>query len=179
MNNKKLKRTISLNLLLSSHQYDYPLERKKPKLSRAWNWSVQYWLGPHLMADPCMCTPFEPRLHPDLWQASGARRDLRQASGARLPSHPSPTQLLAKLCRAERLHQDLHCTDLNYIDPSINVKLYDYIKLQTRSSSSSISPIKTSSRSTSTRSFTAADKNPAAAVIFDRRRRLRQDPPPP
>jgi hypothetical protein len=30
----------------------------------------------------------------------------------------------------ERLHrQDLHCIKPDYIDPNINVKLYDYIKL--------------------------------------------------
>jgi hypothetical protein len=37
-------------------------------------------------------------------------------------------------------HQDLHCIKPDYIDPNINVKLYDYIKLQARFSSSSTSP---------------------------------------
>jgi hypothetical protein len=109
------------------------------------------------------------------------------------------------LHRAERLHQhrDLHYIKPDYItDLNINVKLYDYIKLQARFLSSSTSPTKTSPRSTSTWSSAAADKNPAAAaydktrrrrdlrsppppttkpaaaVIFDHRRRLRQDPPP-
>jgi hypothetical protein len=67
----------------------------------------------------------------------------------------------------------------DYIDLNINVKLYDYIKTTSRSSLSSTSPTQTSLRSTSTWSSAIADKNPAAAVIFDRRRRLRQDPPPP
>jgi hypothetical protein len=88
---------------------------------------------------------------------------------------PDANQLLAR----HRLYQDLHCIKPDYIDPNINIKLYDYIKLQARFSSSSTSPTKTSPRSTSTWSFAAADKNPAAAVISDRRRRLRQDPPPP
>jgi hypothetical protein len=48
-----------------------------------------------------------------------------------------------------------------------------------RSSSSSTSSTQTSPRSTSTWSSAVADKNPVAAVIFDRRRRLRQDMPPP
>jgi hypothetical protein len=31
----------------------------------------------------------------------------------------------------ERLHrQDLHCIKPDYIDPNINIKLYDYIKLR-------------------------------------------------
>jgi hypothetical protein len=64
-------------------------------------------------------------------------------------------------------------------DPRINVELYDYFKLRSRSSSSSTSPTQISPRSSFTWSSVAADKNPAAAVIFDRRRRLRQDPPPP
>jgi hypothetical protein len=82
--------------------------------------------------------------------------------------------------QAERLikHQDLHCIKPDYIDPKMNIKLYDYIKLQARFSSSSTLPTKTTPRSTSTWSFPVADKNPAAAVIFDHRRRLRQDPPP-
>jgi hypothetical protein len=74
---------------------------------------------------------------------------------------------------------DLHCIKPDYIDQNINVKLYGYIKLQARFSSSSTLPTKTSPRSTSTWSFATTDKNPAAAVIFDRRRRLRQDSPPP
>jgi hypothetical protein len=68
---------------------------------------------------------------------------------------------------------------LDYINLNINVKLYDYIKPQARFSLTSTSLIQTSPRSTSTWSSAAADKNPAAAVIFDRRRRLRQDLPPP
>jgi hypothetical protein len=80
--------------------------------------------------------------------------------------------------QSERLikHQDLHCIKPDYIDPNMNVKLYDYI--QARFSSSSTSPTKTSPRSTSTWSFVAANKNAVATVIFDHRRRLGQDPPP-
>jgi hypothetical protein len=44
---------------------------------------------------------------------------------------------------AHHLHQSRqlsHCIKPDYINPNINIKLYDYIKLRARSSSSSTSP---------------------------------------
>jgi hypothetical protein len=103
-----------------------------------------------------------------------AARPTSSSTYCAMPPTKYPTSITEQEQSAPGRYQDLHCIKSDYINPNINVKLYDYIKPQASFLSSSTSP-----RSKSTWSFTAADKNPAAAMIFDRRRRLRQDPPPP
>jgi hypothetical protein len=96
-------------------------------------------------------------------------------------THPAPTglhRLRSRHHRAAHQHQDLHCIKPDYINPNINVKLYDYIKLRQDHRrvlhrqqkhrqglhQHGLSPPPT--------------KNLAVAVIFDRRR-LGHDPPLP
>jgi hypothetical protein len=59
----------------------------------------------------------------------------------------------------------------NYIEPTHDIKLYDYI-IRVKIFIEFYMPTQTSPRATSTWSSVAADKNPAAAVIFDCRRCL-------
>jgi hypothetical protein len=56
------------------------------------------------------------------------------------PPTKYPTSIIEQEQSASGRHQDLHCIKPDYIDPNINVKLYDYIKLQARFSSSFTSP---------------------------------------
>jgi hypothetical protein len=147
------------------------------------DWIVStYWLlhacehAPRKCAHPCMAY-------------SNARTPSLQHQHASAPApHPAPIRDSVWGHRTENLqlhraghHRATICTasSRNYIEPKYDIKLYDYIKLWARLSSSSTSPTQSMPRSTFTWSSAAADKTPAVAVIFDRRRRLRQDPPLP
>jgi hypothetical protein len=135
---------------------------------RAWVHAYRYGKSSSAFMHACMLHVVFPSDR--VWRTSSAGSHL----GLHRRNNPYYIKR-AKLRRAEGLHrhQDLHCIKSDYIDPNINVKLYDYIKLQARLSSSSTSPTQTSPRSISIWSF--------AAAAYDKTRRCRDlwSPPPP
>jgi hypothetical protein len=80
--------------------------------------------------------------------------------------------------RTPHHRQDLHCIKPDYIDPNIDIKLYDYTKLCQDIVELYIANINIA-KVLHQRGLPPPPTKPRAAVIFDRRRRLRQDPPPP
>jgi hypothetical protein len=101
------------------------------------------------------------------------------------PTPETPSHARARTCvdqdstRNElHRHQDLHRIKPDYIDSNINIKLYDYINLRQDIVELYIANINIVKVYINVVFRRCRQKNPAAAMIFDRRSRLRQDPPP-